>query len=51
MDRGVFVRRDLTESTTLRELLERYAAEVVPGSWPAKSATFIASARLGISRA
>ncbi len=31
MDRGVFVRRDLAESTTLRELLERYAAEVVPG--------------------
>jgi hypothetical protein len=32
MDRGVFVRRDLAESTTLRELLERYAAEVVPGT-------------------
>ncbi len=31
MDRGVFVRRDLAESTTLRELVERYAAEVVPG--------------------
>jgi integrase len=31
MDRGVFVRRDLAESTTLKELLERYAAEVVPG--------------------
>jgi hypothetical protein len=32
MDRGVFVPRDLAESTTLRELIERYyAAEVVPG--------------------
>lgn len=30
MDRGVFVRRDLAESTTLKELIERYAAEVVP---------------------
>ena len=30
MDRGVFVRRDLAESTTLRELIERYSAEVVP---------------------
>ena len=30
MDRGVFVRRDLAESTTLKELVERYAAEVVP---------------------
>lgn len=30
MDRGVFVRGDLAESTTLKELLERYAAEVVP---------------------
>lgn len=31
MDRGVFVRRDLAESTTLKEFLERYAAEIVPG--------------------
>jgi integrase len=31
MDRGVFVRRDLAESTTLRELIERYASEVIPG--------------------
>lgn len=30
MDRGVFVRRDLAESTTLKELIDRYAAEVVP---------------------
>jgi integrase len=30
MDRGVFVRRDLAESITLKELIERYAAEVVP---------------------
>jgi len=30
MDRGVFVRRDLAESTMLRDLIERYAAEVVP---------------------
>lgn len=30
MDRGVFVRRDLAESTTLRELIERYVEDVVP---------------------
>jgi len=30
MDRGVFVRRDQAERTTLKELIERYAAEVVP---------------------